>query len=173
MSVDDEVEVLEQRLNGELMFQLGIHTNMMEWEENDGLSNEDWENINATIRDVFAPFIRQYGYTEAESILQNSRNALIHVVWAAMNVPFPRNPWDHVERVVENTLNVFNRTTYTNLRTEMIMANHSAHVIQRNWRRSIADPVHLVCRNRLMHEFKKISSEMDMYGDIFSVSAGL
>jgi hypothetical protein len=24
-----------------------------------------------------------------------------------------------------------------------------------------------------MYEFKKISSEMDMYGDIFSISAGL
>ena len=173
MTVDDELEVLGQRLNGELMFQLAIHTNMIEWDANDRLGNEDWENINATIRDVFAPFIRQYGYTAAEPILQNSRNALIHVVWAAMNVPFPRNPWDHVERVVENTLNVFNRTTYANLRTEMIMVNHSAHVIQRNWRRAIADPAYIMCQNRLMYEFKKISSEMDMYGDIFNVSTGL
>ena len=155
------------------MFQLAIHTNMTEWDDNDRLSNDDWENINATIRDVFAPFIRQYGYTAAEPILQNSRNALIHVVWAAMNVPFPRNPWDHVERVVENTLNVFNRTTCANLMTEMIMVNNSANVIQRNWRRAIADPAYIVCRNRLMYEFKKISSETDMYGDIFSVSTGL
>jgi hypothetical protein len=168
-----EIEALKQKLNGELMFQLAIHTNMTEWDYNDRLSNEDWENINATIRDVFAPFIRQYGYTAAEPILQNSRNALIHVVWASMNVPFPRNPWDHVERVVENTLNVFNRTTYANLRTEMIMANHHANVIQRNWRRAISDPGYIVCQNRLMYEFKKISSEMDMYGDIFRVSAGL
>jgi hypothetical protein len=168
-----EIELLGQRLNGELMFQLAIHTNMTEWDNMDRLSNDDWENINATIRDVFAPFIRQYGYTTAEPILQNSRNALIHVVWAAMNVPFPRNPWDHVERVVENTLNVFNRTTYANLRTEMIMASHHANVIQRNWRRAIADPSYIVCQNRLMYEFKKISSETDMYGDIFSVSSGL
>jgi hypothetical protein len=168
-----EIEALRQRLNGELMFQLAIHTNMTEWDDNDRLSNDDWENINATIRDVFAPFIRQYGYTAAEPILQNSRNALIHVVWAAMNVPFPRNPWDHVERVVENTLNVFNRTTCANLMTEMIMVNNSANVIQRNWRRAIADPAYIVCRNRLMYEFKKISSETDMYGDIFSVSTGL
>lgn len=172
MTVDDELEVLEQRLNGDLMFQLAIHTNMTQWEDMDRLDNEDWENINATIRDVFAPFIRQYGYTAAEPILQNSRNALIHVVWAAMNVPFPRNPFEHTECVVENTMNVFNRTTYANLRTEMIMVNHSAHLIQRNWRRSIADPSYFACRKRLMYEFKKISSETDMYGDIFSVSAG-
>lgn len=173
MTVDDEIEILGQRLNGELMFQLAIHTGMVEWNMTDRLDNRDWENTNATIRDVFAPFIRQYGYTTVESILQNCRNVLIHVVWAAMNVPFPRNPWDHVERVVENTLNMFNRTMYANLRTEMFMVNHSAHIIQKKWRRSITDPRYMVCRNRLMYEFKKISSEMDMYGDIFSVSTGL
>jgi hypothetical protein len=173
MTVDDEIEVLGQRLNGELMFQLAIHTGMVEWNLTDRLDNRDWENTNATIRDVFAPFIRQYGYTTVEPIMQNCRNVLIHVVWAAMNVPFPRNPWDHVERVVENTLNMFNRTMYANLRTEMFMVNHSAHIIQRIWRRAITDPSYLVCRSRLMYEFKKISSEMDMYGDIFSISAGL
>ena len=173
MTVDNEIEILGQRLNGELMFQLAIHTGMVEWNMTDRLDNKDWENTNATIRDVFAPFIRQYGYTTVEPILQNCRNVLIHVVWAAMNVPFPRNPWDHVERVVENTLNMFNRTMYANLRTEMTTVNHSAHIIQRVWRRSITDPSYVVCRNRLMYEFKKISSEMDMYGDIFSISAGL
>ena len=40
---------------------------------------------------------------------------------------------------------------------EMIMVNHCAHLIQRNWRRSIADPSYLVCRNRLMFEFKQMS----------------
>jgi hypothetical protein len=173
MTVDEELDVFEQRLNAELMFQLSIHTNMTHWDNIDQLPDEDWENINATVRDVFAPFIRQYGYTAAESILQNCRNALIHVVWASMNVPFPRNPWDHVERVVQNTMNVFTRTTYANLRTEMIMANHTACVIQRIWRRAIANPEYLVCRKRLMNEFKKISTDTDMYGDIFSVSSGL
>lgn len=173
MTVDDDLQIFEERLTAELRFQLIVHTGMAEWNAMDRLNDDDWENINATIRDVFAPFIRRYGYTIVEPILQNCRNALIHVVWAAMNVPFPRDPLAHIECVVENTLNVFNRTTYANLRTEMIMANHSAHVIQRKWRRAITDPSHLVCRNRLMYEFKKISSEMDMYGDIFSISAGL
>ena len=172
MTVDNELDIFEQRLNAELEFQLTVHTDMTQWEAMDRLDNEDWENINATIRDVFASLIRQYGYTAAEPILQNSRNALIHVVWAAMNVPFPRNPFNHIERVIENMLNVFNRTTYANLRTEMIMVNHNTHLVQRNWRRVITDPAYLVCQNRLMYEFKKISTETDMYGDIFSVSAG-
>jgi hypothetical protein len=173
MTVDNELEVFEQRLIAELTFQLVVHTDMTKWEATDRLDNGDWENINATIRDVFATPVRQYGYTAVVPILQNSRNALIYVVWASMNVPFPRNPFDHIECVIENTMFMFNRTTYANLRTEMIMANHYAHVIQRNWRRVISDPAYAVCRKRLLFEFKKISSESDMYGDIFGVSAGL
>jgi hypothetical protein len=89
-----------------------------------------------------------------------------------MNVPFPRDPFEHIDRVVENTINVMVKSVYESLKHKMLMANHYAHLIQRNWRRVITDPAYLVCRKRLMYEFKKISSETDMYGDIFSVSAG-
>lgn len=166
------MDELIERLSAELRFQLTIHTDMTQWEATDRLETDDWENINATIRDVFAPWVRQYAYTAAVPILQPCRNALSHIVWASMNVPFPRDPFEHIERVVENTLDIIRRTVYETLRTEMNMANHHAHVIQRNWRRAISDPSYVVCRKRLMHEFKKISSETDMYGDIFSVSAG-
>jgi len=166
-----ELELFEEILTSELMFQLTVHTDMNEWDAMDRINNKDWENINATIRDVFAPFIRKYGYTTAVPILQNCRNVLIHVVCASMNVPFPRNPFDHVERVVENTVNVFKRTTYTNLQTEMNAVNYRARVIQMSWRRAISDPAYLVCRNRLMFEFKKISAETYMNGD--RISSGL
>jgi len=158
MTVDDELEAFEEKLTRDLVFQLNFHVNMTHWEEMDrlGTYNDDWGNINATLRDVFAPYIRQYGYTAAEPILQDGRNALVHVVWAAMNVPFPRNPFEHTERVVDNMLNVFLRTTYTDLRTEMIMVNHSAALIQRNWRRAISDPGYIVCQKRLLYEFKKM-----------------
>jgi hypothetical protein len=157
------MDELEERLSAELRFQLTFHTDMTQWEAMDRLETGDWENINAAIRDVFAPCVRQYSYTPAVTTLQNCRNALCHVVWAAMNVPFPRDPFHHIECVVENTLNVFRRTVYETLRNEMLMANHYAHMIQRNWRRAVADPEYLVCRNRLMYEFKKISSETDMH----------
>ena len=166
------MDELIEHLSEELTYQLTIHTDMRQWEATDRLETGDWENINATIRDVFAPLVRQYAYTAAVPILQPCRNALAHIVWASMNVPFPRDPFEHIERVVENTLDIIRRTVYETLRTEMNMANHYAHLIQRNWRRAISDPSYVVCRKRLMYEFKKISSETDMYGDIFSVSAG-
>jgi hypothetical protein len=167
------MEELEERLCSELRFQLVVHTNMASWEVFDQLDSSDWENINATIRDVFASWIYRYGYTKAVPILQQTRNTLIRIVWAAMNVPFPRDPIEHIERVIENTLDAFRQTVRESLRHEMLMANHHAHVVQRNWRRAVADPSYVVCRKRLLFEFKKISSESDMYGDIFSVPSGL
>jgi hypothetical protein len=166
------MDELIDHLSEELRFQLTIHTDMTRWEATDRLETDDCENINATIRDVFAPFVRRYAYTEIVPILQYCRNSLCHIVWSAMNVPFPRDPFEHIDRVVENTINVMVKTLYESLKHKMLMANHYAHLIQRNWRRAITDPSYVACRKRLMYEFKKISSEPDMYGDIFSVSAG-
>ena len=146
---------------------------MRQWEAMDRLETDDLENINATVRDVFAPWVRRYAYTAVVPILQYCRNALCHVVWASMNVPFPRDPFEHIDRVVENTINVIVKTVYESLKYEMFKADHHARVIQRKWRRAISDPSYVACRNRLLYEFKKISSETDMYGDIFIVSAGL
>ena len=163
---------MDDLLSEELTFQLTIHTDMTRWEATDRLDSGDFENINATIRDVFAPWVRQYAYTPVVTTLQTCRNTLCHAVWTAMNVPFPRDPFEHIDRVVENAVGVFRRMTNPR---EMLMANHYAHLIQRNWRRAIADPAYRVCRNRLLYEFKKISAEINMhvYGDIFSVSEGL
>jgi len=162
-------------LSDELTFQLTIHTDMGKWEAMDRLDSSDNENIDATIRDVFAPWVRKYAYTDIVPILQYCRNSLCHVVWSSMNVPFPRDPFEHIDRVVENTTNVIRLTVYESLKREMLMADHYAHLIQRNWRRAISDPAYLACRNRLMYEFKKISAEIHMhvYGDIFRVSEGL
>lgn len=161
------------RLCEELRFQLTVHTDMRKWEAMHRLDTPDWENINATIRDVFAPWVRRYAYTNAVPILQQCRNGLCHVVWSAMSVPFPRDPFEHIERVIENTINVIRLTVYTTLKHEMLMADHYAHVIQRNWRRAISDPSYLVCQRRLENEFKKISGELDMYGDIFRLQSRL
>lgn len=155
--VDNELDLFEQRLRAELVFQLSMHINMTRWEEFDILERDTWENINATIRDVFAPRVRQYGYTPAEYLFQVCRNVLVLVVWSSMNIPFPRNPFSHIDRVVENTLDVF-RKSRPALRKEMMTANHYAHMIQRNWRRVITDPSYAMCRKRLLMEFDQLVS---------------
>ena len=72
-----------------------------------------------------------------------------------MNVPFPRDPTWHMTRVVDNALEAYVRVIYAPLRTEMIMANHNAEVLQRTWRRCITDPEHPACKRRLAYEFNE------------------
>jgi hypothetical protein len=50
-------------------------------------------------------------------------------------------------------LNIFIQTAYAQLRTEMLMVNHNAQIIQRVWREANTNPARLACRRRLMREF--------------------
>jgi hypothetical protein len=72
-----------------------------------------------------------------------------------MNVPWPVVPELHIEAVINNAMEVYNRQIYAHLRTEMIMANHNCEVLQRTWRRCITDPSHPACRRRLEYEFEE------------------
>jgi len=74
-----------------------------------------------------------------------------------MNVPWPEAEDLHIERVIDNTMAIYNRVIYAPLRTEMIMANHNAEVLQRTWRRCNTDPSHPVCRRRLEYEFRDLN----------------
>lgn len=76
-----------------------------------------------------------------------------------MNVPYPADPDLHIERVVDNAMEVYNNVIYAHLRTEMIMANHNAEVLQRTWRRCITDPEHPACRRRLEYEFRELGHQ--------------
>ena len=64
----------------------------------------------------------------------------------------------HIDAVMNNAMAVYNRVIYAPLRTEMIMANHNAQVLQRTWRRCISDPSHLACRRRLVYEFNQVKN---------------
>jgi hypothetical protein len=77
-----------------------------------------------------------------------------------MNVPRPANAEAHIGAVVDNALAVYNRVIYAPLRTEMIMANHNAEVLQRTWRRCITDPSFLACRRRLEYEYNDFMNQV-------------
>jgi hypothetical protein len=153
-TVDAQLDRLETHMRNELQFQLSVHVPRRYWEHMDELDNATNENIQATLRDVFTPWITMYLHTVVETILIQCRDVLIQVVWATMNVPFPRDFDAHIQSVVRNALYVYVQLFYAPLRTEMIMVNHSAEVIQRTWRRAIADPSYVICRRRLLSEFE-------------------
>jgi len=61
--------------------------------------------------------------------------------------------WDVV---IDNVFGAYFDHIYPTLRHEMLAANHSIAVIQRNWRRCVMDPEHPACRRRLEWEFKDL-----------------
>jgi hypothetical protein len=166
--VDVQLEEFEAELRGLLEFQLGLRIDRHFWYDNMQLSDEDNE-LNAEVIDgAFMDLMHRYqNVLEVMNILEHCRILIQNVVWAAMNVQLPpmfHNAWNagdaHIARVIDNTLTVYNRVIYAPLRTEMIMANHNAEVLQRTWRRCITDPTHPACRRRIEFEFNHFNASL-------------
>lgn len=160
--VDVQLEEFETDLRAALEVQLIMKTNVEYWKEKDYLSNEDVTNIGQVIDSCFLDLTHRYSMVpQISAILEHCRILIQNVVWAAMNVPMPvfvPQVWllCHIERVIENALEVYTRVIYAPLRTEMIMANHHTEVLQRTWRRCVSDPSHPICRRRLEYEFRDL-----------------
>jgi hypothetical protein len=162
--VDVQLEEFEEDLRGLLELQLGHAADRHFWYENAQLSDEDNLLTVQAIDGAFLDLMHRYGNVhQVHDILEHCRILIQNVVWASMNVPLAasiQHAWadDHIEAVINNALQVYNRVIYAHLRTEMIMANHNAQVLQRTWRRCITDPDHPACRRRLMDEFDQATN---------------
>ena len=155
--MDVQLEEFETDLMAALETHLVLNINRRYWVEMDRLSKEDNESIQRVIDQCFLDLAYRYSAApQVSAVLEHCRILLQNVVWASMNVPWPEVEDFHIERVVDNAMTVYNRVIYAHLRTEMIMANHNAEVLQRNWRRCITDPEHPVCRRRLEYEFREM-----------------
>ena len=160
--VDAQIEQFENELRNDLEFQLMVHTPRRYWEELDALDNNTRENIVATLYDVFEPRIVKYQHTDVAPLMRQCRDFLGHIIWAAMNVPYPNNPDTHIDAVIDNSFGAYNYLYYARLRTEMIMVNHNTQVIQRTWRHVVSNPDYEVCRRRLQNEFKTLTDNNSM-----------
>ena len=154
--MDVQLEEFELDLRSALEIQLIMNTHMVEWNELDHLSDTDAAALSRVIDSCFEDLMHRYQNAQiVMEILEHCRILIQNVVWASMNVPWPEVPDLHIEAVINNALAVYNRVIYAPLRTEMIMANHNAEVLQRTWRRCITDPSHPACRRRLEYEFNE------------------
>jgi hypothetical protein len=152
--VDVQLEEFETDLRAALEIQLVMNTHMGFWNETDHLSDENNASIRRVIDLCFVDMTHRYSAVPSvTAILEHCRILIQNVVWASMNVPWPEVPDLHIEAVINNTMEVYNRAIYAHLRTEMIMANHNCEVLQRTWRRCITDPSHPACRRRLEYEY--------------------
>ena len=152
--VDVQLEEFETDLRAALEIQLVMNTDRIYWTEIDGISPANADATRRVIDMCFTDMCHRYvNVHQVHDILEYCRILIQNVVWAAMNVPWPEAEDLHIERVIDNAMTVYNRVIYAPLRTEMIMANHNAEVLQRTWRRCVTDPSHPVCRRRLEYEF--------------------
>ena len=152
--VDVQLEEFEADLRDALDIQLLLNTDVDYWREIDEISVPDRQAIQRVIDGALMDLTHRYSAVPPIiAILEYCRILIQNVVWASMNIPCPNLPDIYCVRVIENAMEVYNENIYAPLRTEMIMANHNAEVLQRTWRRCIADPAHPACRRRLYHEF--------------------
>ena len=158
MHVDDQIGEFEDRLTNQLQYALFVNINLDYWEELDELDQGSIQVIKDIVDDIFAPMLHVYRRTVVGAHLLRCHELIKYSLLAAMNVPFPRDPTLHVHRVVQNMLDIFIRSTYAELRTEMIMMSHNAQVIQRVWREAVSNPARAVCRSRLMRELAELET---------------
>ena len=135
------------------------------WEETDAFSDEDNRMIAEVIDGSFTDLMHRYENSRSVmDILEHCRILIQNVVWASMNLPRPHDDDAdaYMMAVIDNAMAVYIRVIYANLRTEMIMANHNAQVLQRTWRRCITDPSHLACRRRLVREWNDLETAVSL-----------
>jgi hypothetical protein len=157
--VDAQLEDFEEDLRNQLEFHLMLSVNRDFWREMDHLSTEDERGIEDVIDFAIQGIMKRYENSrDVTNIFQHLRILIQNVVWASMNVPWPRDPNVHIGSVVENAMQVYYNVVYPQLRTEMIMVNHHCEVIQRNWLKCYYEPDHPVCKRRLVREFEELVS---------------
>lgn len=149
MPVDDEILEFENALWDLLDYHLVVDANWEYWREVDLPPTNFFNGLNLVIADAHAHLIRKYKLP----ILVQSRTLLSDLAWMGMNVPFPVHPELHATNVCENMRTLWNARIYAELRTDMIMMNHNATVIQRVWKRAVTTPTHPICRRRLAYEY--------------------
>jgi hypothetical protein len=151
--VDSQLDFLEQFLHHTLLECL-LDVDRGYWYEVDAISREDEISIENAVALAFAGIRNKYATSaRASAMLVDAQILIQNCAWAAMSIPYPNNPVLHARRVTDNALEVFYRQIYANLRTELIMIQHNAEVVQRTWRRCVTNPLHPVCKRRLDREF--------------------
>lgn len=153
MTVDQQLRDLEDVLMIHLQQSFLFHVNFNFWHEMDILDTDSNIAVEDAIWGAFESIMIQYAQSPAVTeILENLCLSVQNAVWAAINVPYPRDPYRHLDIVAENARVIY-LGQIGDLRTALIQANHHAEVIQRVWRRAISDPSCKMCLNRLNREF--------------------
>jgi len=124
--VDETIlAIFERRLYDRLKSYLFEHTDRVYWEQNNKFRYRNVREVNQMFKDVFSHMYMTY--PSLERVFDENLTLLQQCTWVGMNVPWPVDPDDHIQRVVDNVMEVFNITVYGNLRCEILNIDHEAH----------------------------------------------
>lgn len=121
----ETLNVFESRIRNVLECYLIEKTDRTYWEQNNKFRYKNVREVNQVIEDAFDMMYTKY--PTLNRILDENLTLLQQCTWVGMNVPWPVDPDDHIQRVVDNVMEVFNITVYANLRCEILNLDYEAH----------------------------------------------
>lgn len=118
IEIDETLNAFEQRLRNGLEFYLIVNTDRKYWEQNNKFRYRNAREVNNVIEEAFETMYTKY--PELDKFLDDSLVLLQSCTWVGMNVPWPVNPDHHIERVVDNVIEVYITEVYATFRTSLI-----------------------------------------------------
>jgi hypothetical protein len=124
--VDETIlTVFERRIRDGLEFYLIVNTDRNFWEQNNKFRYRNVREVNQVLKEVFDSM--HTIYPSLEKVFDENLTLLQQCTWVGMNVPWPVDPDDHIQRVINNVMEVFAITVYANLRCEILNLDYEAH----------------------------------------------
>lgn len=121
---DETLDVFEHRIRNGLELYLVENTDRVYWEQNNKFRYRNAREVSQFFEDVFGMMYTKYPMLER--VLDESLVLLQQCTWVGMNVPWPVDPDDHIHRIVDNVMEVFNIVVYGNLRCEILSIDYEA-----------------------------------------------
>jgi hypothetical protein len=156
-SVDEQLEEFALRIHDCLTEQLYERTNLEFWHELEALDVESNQGIYVAFEMAFAQMMDRYMFApQVTTTLRAAKILMRSCVSVAMNNFYPHSvgPVPYIDRIIRNTMEIYYESIYVRLRTDMVMSNHSVHIIQRSFRKFFTDPSYKMCIRRLTREFE-------------------
>ena len=115
---ETNLTIFEKQLYIRLKFYLTEYTDRVYWEQNNKFRYRNSREVNQVLKEVFDSM--HTNYPSLKHVFDENLTLLQQCTWVGMNVPWPVDPDDHIKRVVDNIMEVFDITVYPNLRYEIL-----------------------------------------------------
>lgn len=114
MDADSILIDFEKKIHKAIEFYLVVNTDRTFWEQNNKFRYRNAREVYELLIEEFDPMYTEF--PELEEGLDESLELLRQCIWVGMNVPWPVDPDDHIERVVANVMTVYDTVVYGKLR---------------------------------------------------------